>query len=73
MLILFCNVVFAAEESREAMALHHEKMAACLRSNKTLKECQQEMHEVCRKAMSDGVCSMLQAPRREKKLPLKTK
>ncbi|OFZ55480.1 MAG: hypothetical protein A2428_06765 [Bdellovibrionales bacterium RIFOXYC1_FULL_54_43] len=36
-------------EVREKMAKNHEKMAACLRSDKPVQDCRKEMMETCRK------------------------
>lgn len=38
------------KEQREAMALNHEKMAACLRSDKNIISCHKEMRESCMKS-----------------------
>jgi len=38
------------KEQREAMALNHEKMAACLRSDKDILSCHKEMRESCMKS-----------------------
>jgi hypothetical protein len=38
-----------SKEDREAMAQAHEKMAACLRSNKSVDECHEEMRSACMK------------------------
>ncbi len=43
-------------EQRAKMAEHHEKMAACLKSEKTVKECHEEMHKACESAGGD--CGM---------------
>lgn len=44
-------------EDRESMAKAHEKMAACLRSTKTLNECRTEMMTSCKQMGSS--CPML--------------
>lgn len=36
-----------SKEERERMAVHHEKMAACLRSEKSVQACHEEMREAC--------------------------
>jgi predicted glycosyl hydrolase (DUF1957 family) len=46
-------------EMREKMALHHEAMAKCLRSTKTMKECHQEMMGQCKEAMGGEKCEMM--------------
>lgn len=39
------------KEQRQQMATLHEKMAACLRSNKDINECRQEMRQNCQEMM----------------------
>lgn len=46
-----------SKEQREAMALNHEKMAACLRSDKDIQSCHNEMREACMKS-GDQNCGM---------------
>jgi len=48
---------FTAQE-REKMAAIHEKMATCLRSDRPLKECHNEMHEQYMEAMGTHGCPM---------------
>lgn len=38
------------KEDRAKAAEKHEKMAACLRSDKSMKECHEQMHTSCAKA-----------------------
>lgn len=38
------------KEQRAVMADHHEKMAACLRSDKPMKQCHEEMEKHCKEA-----------------------
>jgi bisphosphoglycerate-independent phosphoglycerate mutase (AlkP superfamily) len=45
------------KEQREEMASAHEKMATCLRSDKALDECKQEMMDACKDKA--GSCSMM--------------
>ncbi len=45
---------------REKMALIHEKMAACLRSDRPFAECRQEMMRACRAELGVGGCRMMQ-------------
>ena len=45
-------------EQREKMASAHEKMAVCLRSDKPLKDCHDEMKKTCRDVMG-GECPMM--------------
>lgn len=42
----------AAKESREAMAQAHEKMAACLRSDRDVSECRKDMMASCKQIES---------------------
>jgi len=62
--------VFAADEPqpspsapskamREQMATLHEKMAACLRSDKAFAVCRDEMQQRCRNMMGDQGCPMM--------------
>ena len=62
--------VFAADEPqpspsvptkamREQMATLHEKMAACLRSDKAFAVCRDEMQQSCRDMMGDQGCPMM--------------
>ncbi|MEQ1876797.1 MAG: hypothetical protein ABL958_09125 [Bdellovibrionia bacterium] len=45
-------------EMREKMAVNHEKMAACLRSDTDMKECHKEMKKQCHETMGD-TCPMM--------------
>jgi predicted HAD superfamily phosphohydrolase YqeG len=44
-------------EQREEMAKNHEKMAACLRSDKPMMDCHKEMMESCK--MGKNACAMM--------------
>ncbi len=44
-----------SKEDREKLAVLHEKMAACLRSQKMMRECAEEMHAGC-KSIPGGRC-----------------
>lgn len=46
------------KEQRETMALGHEKMATCLRSDKSIEACHDEMRQSC-KNMDDNSCSIM--------------
>ena len=46
-------------EQRAKMADAHEKMAACLRSNRPLGECHDEMMKSCQETMGTGACPMM--------------
>ena len=48
------------KEQREKMAVVHEQMAACLRSDKSLADCHKEAMKSCRDAMmGKGGCPMM--------------
>jgi len=47
------------KESREKMAVLHEQMAACLRSDKPLADCHSEMRKSCKESMGDQGCPMM--------------
>ena len=46
-------------EQRQTMAAAHEKMAACLRSDRPLSECRNEMMQACHKMMGKEGCPMM--------------
>jgi hypothetical protein len=46
-------------EQRENMAKSHEQMAACLRSDKTVPECHEEMMNACEKTMGKECKKMM--------------
>ncbi|MEK6773515.1 MAG: hypothetical protein AABY64_06225 [Bdellovibrionota bacterium] len=46
-------------ESREQMAKSHEKMALCLRSEASIQDCRQQMHEQCQNMKDKGGCFMM--------------
>jgi len=46
------------KEQREQMAKVHEHMAACLRSDKTMRECHEAARKECQEAMGD-TCEMM--------------
>lgn len=45
-------------EARQNMAAVHEKMAACLKSNRSIAECRTEMQASCQSMMGQGGCPM---------------
>ena len=47
------------KEQREKMAVSHEKMAVCLRSDKPMKECHEEMMKACTDTMGADACPMM--------------
>jgi len=70
MMIAGASSVFAADEPpaappapskemREQMAAMHERMAACLRSDKAIAACRDEMQNNCREKMGEQVCPMM--------------
>jgi hypothetical protein len=48
-----------SKEQREHMAIVHEKMAACLRSDKDIASCRDEMSKHCRELMGEQACPMM--------------
>lgn len=67
--IMFSSAAFAAEvppaadpvpskEVREKMAAAHEAMAACLRSDRSVADCRNDMQTTCKKMHGDG-CMMM--------------
>ena len=69
-LILSASAAFSAEpasqshptmskEQREKMAMIHEQMAACLRSDKPAADCHKEAMKSCQDAMGKDWCSMM--------------
>jgi hypothetical protein len=46
-------------EQRQQMASVHEKVAACLRSDRPVSDCQAEMMKGCQAAMGAGMCPMM--------------
>jgi hypothetical protein len=46
-------------EQRGKMADLHEKMAACLRSNRPISECHNDMMKGCQETMGAGGCPMM--------------
>jgi hypothetical protein len=46
-------------EQRTKMAEAHEKMAACLRSDRPLSECHEEMMKSCQETMGAANCPMM--------------
>ena len=48
-----------SKEQRASMASAHEKMAACLRSDRSLEDCRQEMHASCMSAFGGQGCPMM--------------
>jgi plasmid stabilization system protein ParE len=46
-------------EQREKLAVAHEQMAACLRSEKPFTECHAEMHASCQQTMGAQGCPMM--------------
>lgn len=48
-----------SKEQREKMAQAHEKMAACLRSDRPVADCHQEMMQTCHDTMGGQGCGMM--------------
>lgn len=47
-----------SKETRDKLAAMHEKMAACLRSDKAISECRSQMMQSCQTIMGTGNCPM---------------
>jgi transcriptional antiterminator Rof (Rho-off) len=48
-----------SKEAREKMATMHEQMATCLRSDKLIATCHEEMMKSCHDTMGDKGCPMM--------------
>lgn len=48
-----------SKEMRDLMAAVHQRMAACLRSDKPIAECREEMQRNCAKFMGERDCPMM--------------
>lgn len=48
-----------SKETREKMAVLHEQMAACLRSEKSLLECRSAMMRSCQEQLGSDGCPMI--------------
>lgn len=46
-------------EQRQSMASAHDKMATCLRSDKSVEDCKKEMMESCEESMGKDGCYMM--------------
>ena len=46
-------------DQRQSMASAHEKMATCLRSEKSFEDCHKEMNQSCREMMGGDGCPMM--------------
>lgn len=68
--VLFVGAAFATEmpranpeepskETRQKMAAAHDAMAACLRSDKSLVECRNEMQTSCKQVHGEQGCPMM--------------
>ena len=49
-----------SQEQRQKMAVAHEKMAACLRTDRAVADCQSEMMKSCKDVMGHGACPMME-------------
>jgi len=49
-----------SRQMREQMAAAHEKMAACLRSDRDIAVCRNEMHKSCQAMMGAQGCPMME-------------
>jgi len=46
-------------DQRQKMATAHDKMAACLRSDRLLKDCHEEMMKSCESVMGKDACGIM--------------
>lgn len=53
------NEAIVNKETREQMAANHDKMAQCLRSDKSLEICRDEMHAECENMPGEYGCMMM--------------
>ena len=53
------NAPSPSADQRQAMAAIHEKMAACLRSDRSYAECRSEMWSSCQTQMGQNGCPMM--------------
>ena len=53
------NHMMAAPEMKKEMADMHQKMADCLRTEKSMQDCHGEMMKDCQGAKASGHCSMM--------------
>lgn len=51
--------VAPSAEQRQKMAEVHQKMADCLKSNRPMSECRDEMHQSCKGMMGEAGCPMM--------------
>ena len=58
-LVLAASPAPPSKEQREKMAQAHEKMAACLRSDRPVADCHQEMMQACHDTMGAQGCGMM--------------
>lgn len=54
------NQAAPSKEMREKMAILHEQMAACLRSEKPIADCRSEMKKSCGEIMAKEGCPMME-------------
>jgi len=64
LMLAITSPLFAAEtkvskDDRQKMAEMHTKMAACLKSDKPMSECQKDMMSSCRQMMGKDGCPMM--------------
>ena len=48
-----------SKELREKMAAAHEQMAACLRTDRAMSDCREEMMKQCHELMGEHACPMM--------------
>lgn len=63
--LLFCQITDqrtqtgGPKEDRQKMAEMHSKMASCLKSDRPMDECRNEMMSSCQKMMGEDGCPMM--------------
>jgi hypothetical protein len=53
------SMITMTPEQRQSMANVHEKMAACLRSDKAIEDCHKDMMQSCQDMMGKTGCPMM--------------
>jgi uncharacterized protein YcfJ len=56
------------KETREKMALLHEQMAACLRSDKPIADCHAQMRKSCQESLGAHRCPMMDGGNTHRKM-----
>jgi len=54
-----------SKDLRAKMAAAHEQMAACLRTDRAMSDCREEMMKQCHKLMGERACPMMEMGKRQ--------